>query len=379
MENKKKLLLITQSGRGGLRRHICDLLENLNYQQFDVWIIYNDEKVDDVFKSTISKLSNQIHPIIVKEFVREVKFIKDFIAFIKVNRVIKRVKPDIIHCHSSKAGVLGRLAARYNHVPKILYTAHGYAFLSPEFSNKKKKLFILTERFLSKYATTKNINTSFGEKEAALKEKLDIESKFEVIYNGLENIKYPLKEDIRKSLKVTSKKFLFGTMARMDFPKNPELFFSIAKKVVEIDSNIHFLWIGDGEFKSRIKNFILENNLSSNIHLMDYQKNADILVLGFDAFFSTSNGESFGYSVAEALRAGVPVFISDVMGHKEMVVENKNGLLFEQGNVLENIEQIFDFIDWAKNTNSETIRETFANRFSLEKMIKEITNFYLEG
>ncbi|HEY0222620.1 MAG TPA: glycosyltransferase [Lactovum miscens] len=377
MKNKKKkLLLISQSGRGGLRKHLCDILTNIDYSNFDVWIAYNDFEVDDKFRSTIKKLDGKVKPILIEEFVREINFKKDFQTYLKISRLIKKIKPDVVHCHSSKAGVIGRVAAKINHVPKIFYTAHGYAFLSSEFSNKKKKLFVFIERFLSKYATTKNINTSYGEKEAALKEKIDIDSKFDVIYNGLGVIKYPLKKDIRRSLRIPSDKFLFGTMARMDFPKNPELFFSIANKVVKIDSNIHFLWIGDGEYKSKIKKYILDNNLSSNVHLMDYQENTDILVKGFDAFLSTSNGESFGYSVVEAQRAGVPLLLTDVMGHQEMILENVNGRLFSNESMLNNISEIFNFIEWVKYMDRSKITESFAERFSIEKMINQITKEY---
>ncbi|CAM3259394.1 glycosyltransferase [Lactococcus hircilactis] len=378
-ENKIKLLLITQSGKGGLRKHLCDLLENLDYGKFEVWIAYNDDEVDDIFRNTIIKNKNNIKPVLIKEFVREINLKNDFISYIKINKLIKSVHPDIVHCHSSKAGVIGRIAAKKNHVKKIFYTSHWYSFLSPEFSNLKRKIFVFLEKMLSRYATTRTFSTSNGEKQGAIEEKLDKPDKFRVIYNGLSTIPISSSAFLRKELNLTPQNFIFGNTARLNHQKNPELFVEIAMKVIKIDSNIHFIWIGDGNLKEKMEKKVKENFLEKNIHFLGHKDNAEFIVSEFDAFISTSNGESFGYSAVEALRSGVPVFLTNVMGHSEIVIPEVNGRLFESFDILKNIDEVFNFIELSKKLKKPEIINSFENRFTINKMMSGIYEEYLSN
>lgn len=375
-EKKKRLLLISQSGKGGLRTHLCDLLLNLDYEIFDVWIAYNDDEVDDIFRQTIEQLSGKVTPVLINSFVRELNFNQDIRAYLKLSKLIKQIKPDIVHCHSSKAGVLGRLAAKRRKVKKVFYTPHWYSFLSPEFSRKKRRIFIEIEKILSIHMTTKTFNTSKGEKFSALGYKIDKDNKFEVIYNGLPDINFPSKQNLRKELEIADNVYLFGNTARLNHQKNPDLFLKIAHEVIQVDNNIHFVWIGNGSLETEIKNRVNSYDISDNFHLLGYKENSEILVAGFDAFLSTSNGESFGYSAVEALRAGVPVLLSNVMGHNEVTIPGKNGELFEISNQENYYEVIKNFIDEAGSLSKETIKNSFKTRYSLEFMVKKIETEY---
>lgn len=373
---KKRLLLISQSGRGGLRKHLCDLLLNVDYDKFEIWIVYNNKEVDDIFRRTIKQLSGKVKPILVDSFVRDLNFKNDIKTYFRINKIIKKIKPDIVHCHSSKAGVLGRLAAKNRNIKKIYYTPHWYSFLSPEFSPLKRKLFIEIEKNLSKHMTTKTFNTSKGEKDSAINYKIDISEKFKVIYNGLPDVEFPKRNDIRRELCVPEDAFLLGNSARLSHQKNPKLFIDIANKVIKEDKTIHFIWIGDGPLKEKIKKKVDEYNIVENIHLIGYKENSEFLVSGFDGFFSTSNGESFGYSAVEALRAGIPLLLSDVMGHNEVCLPNENGLLFNANNESKFKDIVFEFIDFSKTINTEDVKDSFKKRFSLDQMIEKICDEY---
>lgn len=375
-KKKERLLLINQSGKGGLRKHLCDLISNLDYETLDVWIVYNDKEVDDLFRQTIMKLSGKLTPVLIDSFVRELDIKNDFKTYFMISKLIKEIKPDIVHCHSSKAGVLGRLAARRRKVKKIFYTPHWYSFLSPEFSPLKRKIFIVIEKYLSIHATTKTFNTSYGERESALSYNVDIKNKFEVIYNGLPKIKFPNKIDIRKELNLPQDVFLFGNTARLSHQKNPILFIEVANEVIKNNKNIHFVWIGDGPLMEEVKLKVDSLDTSDNLHLIGSKENSEFLVHGFDAFLSTSNGESFGYSAVEALRAGVPVLLSNVMGHNEICVPYENGLLFSNERTSDITSKVFDFINWKKTSDTEKIVNSFQQRFSIDQMIEKIISNY---
>lgn len=375
-KKKERLLLINQSGKGGLRKHLCDLMSNLDYELFDVWIAYNDEEVDDLFRQTIKELSDKVRPVLIRSFVRELDIKKDLKTYLIISKLIKKINPDIVHCHSSKAGVLGRLAAKRRKVKKIFYTPHWYSFLSPEFSPLKRKIFIIIEKYLSIHATKKTFNTSYGERESALSSNVDIKSKFEVIYNGLPKIKFPSKIDIRKELNIPQDIFLFGNTARLSHQKNPVLFIEIANEVIKNNNGIHFVWIGDGPLMTEVKLKVSSLDISDNLHLIGSKENSEYLVHGFDAFLSTSNGESFGYSAVEALRAGVPILLSNVMGHNEICIPYENGLLFSNEKTSNIISKVSDFINWEKTSNKEKIVNSFQQRFSIDQMIEKIISNY---
>jgi glycosyltransferase involved in cell wall biosynthesis len=377
VKEKKKVFLIAQSARGGLRKHLCDLLDNLDYQKFEVWVIYNDVYVDEIFKKHVDFLEEKIHTFVIHELVREMNPLKDIVAYKKLNRLMKEIRPDIVHCHSSKAGVAGRLAATRNHVKKIFYSPHWYAFLSPEFSKRKRKLFILIERVLSKYFTTKTFACSMGEKETAISNGIDKEEKFLIIHNGIPDIPLPSREESRRKLKLPLNAYILGNVARMVPQKNPLLFFHLSKLILEKNPWIHFVWIGDGPLLEMVKNYIDQNGLSNNIHIYGYLSEVEILVSAFDGTLTTTEGEGFSYSILESLRVGIPVLSSNVMGNNEAIITQKNGMLFDSETIVENPNLVFDFIDWSKTITRESVKQTFLDRFPVEVMIKKISEEYL--
>lgn len=82
--------MINQSGRGGLRKHLCDLLRNIDYDLFEVWIAYNDAEVDDIFRETIKELTGKVNSISIDTFVRELDVIKDIKTYIQLSQLIKK-------------------------------------------------------------------------------------------------------------------------------------------------------------------------------------------------------------------------------------------------------------------------------------------------
>lgn len=377
MKNKKKrLLIINQSGKGGLRKHLCDLILSLDYESFEVWIAYNDDEVDYIFRQTLGKLSGKVTPILIDSFVRELDLKQDIKTYLKLSKLIKEIQPDIVHCHSSKAGVLGRIAAKRRKVNKIFYTPHAYSFISPEFSKRKKYLFIGIEKFLSRNATTKTFNVSESEKYSALKYNIDNDKKLRVIYNGLEIPKEKQflnkKESLRKKLKIRDSSYIIGNIARLESQKNPQLFNNIANKVYSDKKDIVFIWIGDGSLKSEI-----EKSSSSNTYFLNFSETNSNYLSEFDGYISTSNYEGLPYSPLEALQEGIPVLLSDVVGHDEIVEEGVNGKLYNPENILFNIHELYDFIDWSKNIDKQKIKKRITDKFSINNMIIEISSEYL--
>lgn len=376
---KKKILLISESMGGGLRKHIVQLIENIDKKKFDIYLIYGTRTNDDTFKKQLQCLSSQCTLIPCEIFNREINISNDIKTLLFLNKKIKEIKPNIVHCHSSKAGALGRLAAKINSVSKIYYTPHAYSFLAPEFSNIKKIFFILIEKFLSRYMTTLTFNVSKGEKNKALVSNLDKNKKFKVIYNGLHDLNFPDKNVIKQSLGIPENSYVIGTNARMSVQKNPYLFAKIAKEIIGNYNDIYFIWAGDGPLMEEIKKFIELNKLEKNFILLGDRDDTELIVCAYDIFLSTSDYEGLPYAPIEAKRAGIPIIASDVTGNNEVLIDKISGFLFKKDDMKSAINIISDLYTKRKQIKKEVVLDEFDNVFSIKKMIASYEEIYSEG
>ncbi len=371
-----KLLHIVEAMLGGIRQHVIDIIENLDKDKFDIYLIYSDRRADKAFFDEKEKLSRYCHLILCNEMQRELG-LHDVKAYKAIEKRIKAIKPDIVHCHSSKAGIVGRMAAKHCRVPKIIYTPNAYAFESPDISRIKKTIYIFAERYLSRHATTMTINVSKGEMNLAKKHTLDKEGKFTLIYNGIPDIGLPSKEELKKELGLKQDVHYVGVTARCAKQKDPMTFLQIAEKIVKERPDVEFLYIGDGELMDEMKQFVEDHGLHNSIHLLGFRSDANRLVGALDIYLSTALYEGLPYSMIEAMRAGVPIVATDTVGNNELVVEGVNGRMFPVGDVKKGagilLEQVDDgFIQ------PEKVREEFRDYYSLNVMIDGLKQVYGE-
>lgn len=362
---KKRIMFISETVGGGLRKHLITLLKHLSSETYEIILIHGP-RVDATFTKEKEKCEN-IHFVEISEFCREMNVKKDIYTFNKIRKEIQIFHPDIVHCHSSKAGILGRLAARISGVRKIFYTPHGYSFQADEFSSLQKKIFIFAERIVSRLATTKIFTVSKGERELAIAKHIDVEEKFQIIYNGLPPMSDQHSNRLHNLLGIDSSVKLFGNCARLSDEKNVPLFIEIAKEYLRYNMNAHFVWIGDG---NHLKDY---QNIHPNIHFIGYRNDADILISEFDGMLFTSKHEGLPYSLIEALRSGVPIVATDVPGNNEVVIPGINGYLFSSQNVTEGAQ----LLNKVSSISKDYIKKDFTERFSLDTMLEAIEQNYL--
>lgn len=376
-KEKIKIVLISESMGGGLRKHVVQLINSLDKGKFELYFIHGTKNLDEAFIKEYKELSKICTMIKCSTFEREINFFKDFKTYKFISCRLKEIKPDVVHCHSSKAGAIGRIAAKRQGVKKIFYTPHAYSFMAPEFSFSKKKLFVKIEKWLTKNATSEVFCVSNSEKLEALKSEVGDPEKFKVIYNGLPEIDLPSKRDVREALALPEQAFIIGNNSRLTDQKDPFLFIEIAKKVVLKYPSVLFVWAGDGPLELIIKKKIDEYNLNNNVILLGFRSDSEKIVVAYDLFLLTSQYEGLPYAPIEALRAKVPVVATSVPGNTEVVDKPLNGQLINK----ENINEIVDIIENRINGNykdtPETVEISFKNKFSIEKMIVSIEQKYL--
>ncbi|MBP3041816.1 glycosyltransferase [Bacillaceae bacterium Marseille-Q3522] len=307
IQNKKKVLHIVEAMGGGVFTYIIDLTNQLN-KKFDQYVAYAIRPQTP--KNYKEYFSNNVILIEVENFTRSLNPLKDFKAFFEIKEIAKKVKPDIIHLHSSKAGVLGRWAFDGNKIP-IFYTPHGYSFLMQNNGWAKRTIYKIIEMLSSKRLCT-TISCSLGEHQETLK----FTNRAVYINNGiniadLQNVMERIKE------KKSSHSFTVYTLGRICYQKNPEQFNAIAQLLPDVK----FLWIGDGELREKLT--------SSNIEITGWVDRETALThtVNADVFLLTSLWEGLPISLLESMYMKKICVVSNVIGNKDVIFDEYNGFV----------------------------------------------------
>lgn len=240
----KKILHIVEAMGGGIFTYLVELANNLS-EEYDVTIAFGiRSETPDNYADYFNEKINLVR---VKKFSRSVNLIKDLKASLELYKIVKGLKPDIIHLHSSKAGAIGRMLFG-NEKQKMFYTPHGYSFLMQDVSPIKKRVYKLIEKTCGK-RNCLTVACGKGEWEESLK----VSKKCAYISNGINMQK--IDSELAACSYIQNQEFTVYTVGRIDYQKNPEMFNAIA----ELMPDIKFVWIGEGDMKNHLK--------SSNIHI----------------------------------------------------------------------------------------------------------------
>jgi len=318
MERKIRILHIAQSA-GGVKRYIQMLLKHLDHAAFENYLLVsNDTETDDY-----AMLSDHVEQI---NMHREIG-LHDIRSVIETHKVIKRLRPDIIYAHSSKAGALARLAnLGLNRV--CIYNPHGWSF-NMKGSSKKQKMYAVLERILAPFSD-KIICISDTEKLTALQNKICGKDKLSVIHNGIE-IREPINEKnsniSREGLNIPENAFVVGMVGRMAEQKAPDVFVEMAQNVLKRIPEAFFLIVGDGELRSQIEAQIELAGLQERFQITGWVDNPQDYMRLFDVAVLLSRWEGFGLVLPEYMLEQKPIVATSVDAIPELIQDRVNGLL----------------------------------------------------
>jgi len=352
--------------------HIIEALGGGVYTYFkDLSTFFGDEAQNKSIHTTIIYSGNrkEIDPENIKKdfsngvdlveinMVREFSPVQDLKSTYKLWQELKKINPDIIHLHSSKAGVLGRIAHFFLFKKKkLFYTPHGYAFLRTDISNFKKKLYWLIEKGIQQLFGGTTIACGDTEYEIA---KTIGESK--LVRNGID-----IPEIQRYFLPHQNTKLTIGIVGRISFQKNPDLFNQIALRFRDFD----FVWIGDGELRS----VLTANNIKITGWILDRAKVLKELNK-IDIYLQTSIWEGLPIAVLEAMALHKTVIATRIIGNKDIVYHNQTGFLFDE---IRELDQYFEFLKDPANriVFGENAFIRCQNLFDKNKNFKELSGIY---
>ena len=257
MKKIKVFRIIARLNIGGPAIQSILLTNALNTDRFESILVSGIvEKGESQMDFLLNKYN--VKPIFIPELRREVNPISDFIAFCKICRLIIREKPDIIHTHTSKAGVIGRLAAFLLRVPVKVHTFHGHTFYG-YFNRYKSRIFLNIERMLSRI-TDLIIAISPRQAEDIEKYKIANKPKCKIVWLGLDlDMCFAINPQAKEKERVGFKndEIIVGTVGRITGIKNHRFFLEVAQKfcLSQPQHNVKFVIVGDGELRNQIENY----------------------------------------------------------------------------------------------------------------------------
>ncbi len=382
MKNRVKVLrIIARLNNGGPSRHVLILNSGLNSERYSSHLAIGRVSSGEGDLTHLAREMN-IDTSIIPELSREISPLKDMITFFKLCSLIRRIKPDIVHTHTAKAGALGRMAAIVNRVPVKIHTFHGHIFHS-YFGRIKTAIFIMIERFLSLF-TSRIIAISHTQLDELMNGYGVIpKERGTVVPLGLDLEPYLRSgkvRDIRPEYSLHKDTLLVGIVGRLEKVKNHTLFLEAVKKVLKSSSGlkVKFLVIGDGTLKKALESYAEQLGISGSVIFTGWQSDLVTIYKNLDVVCLTSLNEGTPISLIEAMACSRPVLSTDVGGVRDVVEDNISGILSPN-------EDVESFSKALKGLLCDkAMRERLGNaaknavmtKFSKKRLIEDIEKLY---
>lgn len=368
---KKVAQVITLSEMGGAQKHVLLLSKALKEKGYDIEVIASGGgELEDKIKALGINFINNPY------MVREINAIEDFKNIIFLRDLFKEKGYDIVHCHSSKAGLIARIAARLASVDKIIYTAHGFVFNEP-MKKIKKFIYTLIEYIGGKFGKTV-IAVSKKDYQCALDYKLCKKSNLYYIPNAIEEVEInSLKpsETMKKELGINTPSFVIGTVSNFYETKGHIYLVNALKRLYEQGYNFKTIFAGEGPTLENIKE---ECKGYNNFVFLGYRKDNLDIMNSFDLFVLPSVKEGMPYVILEAMSLGKPILCTKVGALTDMITQKENGLIVNPGDTNELYCMIKEILDDKIDlkTISDNGQNYVNNNFSFNSFIKQIIDIY---
>lgn len=372
----KVLFVITKSNWGGAQKYVYDLATGLPRDKLEVAVVLGGTGV------LLDKLRTAgIRTISMPTLKRDINPLNDFSSFTFLFKLFKTERPVVVHLNSAKASGLGALAGRLAGVPKIIFTAHGWAF------NEDRYLFsrILIKTF--SWVTVMLTHKTIAVSDAIFRDMqwLGAQNKMVVIKNGIGPIDFLSPEAAHTRLSQLSdmefptNAFFIGTIAELH--KNKGLSYAVEAfaKITHENPLLYYFILGEGEEKEHLNTLVKYHGLRGRVFLLGFVEDASVFLKGFNAFILPSTKEGLPLVILEAGLAKLPVIATNVGGIPEIIENMKTGILVQPRDPQDIANAILSIVSNEAIQNSElgTALYTKVTRdFSIERTIAETTKLY---
>ena len=352
-------ILITKSDIGGAQIHVLNLLRNLK-EQFRFTLVCGEE---GYLTEKSAKLG--IETIILKNLQRQISPSSDYRGYREIRRLLAQLKPDCLHLHSSKAGLLGRLAAWREGIP-VVFTAHGWAFT--EGAGTLQRTYGLFAEWLLGHIGASVITVSQYDYQLALRFGVITPTNSWMIFNGVEGI---------DTLSIDRSPGLVNILniGRMARAKNQKLLIEAASLV---NRDFQLVIVGAGRFSEELERLAIDLGLAGKVVFTGTAGDTSAWFGSANIFALSSDYEGLPLSVIEAMSARLPIVATDVGGVSELVCDGENGFLVPRGDARAFARKLEILIDDAelRRKFGENSYQRFIDNFQAGLMCSKTAGVY---
>ena len=375
------LRIIARLNVGGPAIHVALLTEKFGAPDYASTLVCGNIDANEGDMSYYAE-AHGVHPLIVPELGRSLQPFRDLITIWTLYRLIRRLRPDIVHTHTAKAGFVGRIAAWLAGVPVIVHTFHGHVFRG-YFSPTMTRLFLLLERMTARMSSTVITLTEGLRRELAEEYHITSASHITVLPLGLDLA--PFAANVRKSaldrsrgtpVSDPSSAPRIGIVGRLVPVKNHTLFLQAAALVREEFPNAHFVIVGDGELRSSLEAQAASLNLSEAVTFTGWLRELAPVYATLDVNVISSLNEGTPVSVIESLAAGCPVVATAVGGLPDLLDHGQLGALVPSGDARALADAIITAL--RNPPDGQRARALMLERYSIDRLVSDLDRLYRE-
>jgi glycosyltransferase involved in cell wall biosynthesis len=366
--------IIARMNVGGPAVQVSGLMRGFDAQIFDQELVTGycaDDEAD-----YLEKVATDVKAVRIDGLGRSIKPRADLTALFAIIKEIRRFKPDVIHTHTAKAGVVGRVASILSgHKSIRVHTFHGH-LLNGYFGSQKTKLVILVEKFLALF-TDQLLAVGAKVKDDLLAVGIGNQSKFEVMPPGLQLGEVPSRSFARKELGLIEDATYCAFIGRITQIKRPERFLDVVAEIKSRGINLHFIVAGAGELMHYCQDRAESEKLP--VTFLGWREDIEVVLAAANFVLLTSDNEGTPLSLIQAGMVGIPVVATNVGSTNEIVVNCETGLLTDLS-----VKELSDAV--AKVATDSALRakmgaagkEYTLTRYGVARLVKDHQDLYLK-
>jgi rhamnosyl/mannosyltransferase len=376
----KVLRVIARLNVGGPAIHVINLTAGLDARRFASTLVSGTENPGEGSMLDLA-LQRGVRPVVIPEIVGQATFnLRDLAALAKLHRLIRRVRPDVVHTHAAKPGVLGRVAARLAGVPVVVHTFHGH-ILRGYYGPATTWLLRRMERLLARL-TDRIVAVSEEVKQDLVRCGVAPPEKIDVIPLGLDLGPFLAGDThrgaFRRELGLDGAAPLVGIVGRVFPIKNHRLFLRAAARVAAGEPEARFVVVGDGILRGEMEALARDLGIGDRAVFTGWRRDLPRIYADLDLLVVSSDNEGTPVSAIEAMAAGCPVVATRVGGLPDLVQDGETGRLVPPGDPEALAAAILGLLRDRERARrmGEAGRERARERYRVERLCKDIESLY---
>ena len=371
-----KVLEALEAAAGGVLRHVFQIAEHIDKDEFDLTVAISPARMVHPERD-LQRLRDLGVRVEIVPMLRRPAPVADVAALRRLVRLMRREKYDVMHAHSSKAGFLGRLAARRAGIERVFYTPHAFAF---QCGGAPGWMYRQLERVGASFGGT-IVAVSESEKELALEARLAPPGRARVIRNAIEAPPLPAPEDRRRArekLGLPQSAPVVGSVGRLAPQKGLEYVVRAAGRICAERDGVRFVLIGGGPLEPRLRGLAERLGIADHVLFAGRRDDAADLCAAMDIYVQPSLWEGLPYALLDAMGRGLPAVATDIAGNSDAVTDGATGLLVPPRDPAALAGAILDLLDNGEKGRQlgDAARDLVVREHNVEDFIASVEALY---